>query len=64
MPFGSNHSRLKFQDRDSSPGKLPAGVRFKLLHLGDLHLERLSIREEKINQIIKADKRGCHTVFR
>ena len=33
--------------------KLPVGVSFKLLHLGDLHLERLSIREEKLNQIIK-----------
>ena len=28
---------------------------FKILHLGDLHLERLSIREEKVNQIIKAE---------
>jgi len=33
--------------------KLPAGIRFKLLHLGDLHLERLSIREEKLIQRIK-----------
>jgi hypothetical protein len=33
--------------------KLPSGVSFKILHLGDLHLERLSIREDKINQIIQ-----------
>ncbi len=34
-------------------GKLPADAHFKILHLGDLHLERLSIREENLNQIIR-----------
>ncbi len=32
--------------------KLPAGSHFRILHIGDLHLERFSIREEKLNKLI------------
>jgi predicted MPP superfamily phosphohydrolase len=33
--------------------KIPAGIRYKLIHLGDLHLEHLSIREEKLTKFIQ-----------
>ncbi len=33
--------------------KLPTGIRFRILHLGDLHLERRSIREDRLNAMIK-----------
>jgi hypothetical protein len=33
--------------------KLPAGFRLRLLHLGDLHIERLSRREVQLNRMIK-----------
>jgi uncharacterized protein len=32
--------------------KLPTGSRFRLLHLGDLHLERYSVREDRLNKLI------------
>jgi predicted MPP superfamily phosphohydrolase len=34
-------------------GKIPTGNHFKILHLGDLHLERHSIREDRLNALIK-----------
>jgi uncharacterized protein len=45
--------QIKITWQEIVTNKLPAGVRFQLLHLGDLHLERTSIREEKVNQLIK-----------
>jgi uncharacterized protein len=45
--------QIKISNQKISTSKLPAGISFKLLHLGDLHLERLSIREEKVNKIIQ-----------
>ena len=36
----------------SSP-KLQTGVHLKVLHLGDLHVERISMREQQVNQMIK-----------
>ena len=47
-PFQIKTTRHKI-----SSHKLHVGTKFIFLHLGDLHIERLSIREEKLNQIIK-----------
>lgn len=33
-------------------GKLPAGSHIRILHLGDLHLEHCSIREDRLNALI------------
>ncbi len=33
--------------------KLSPGTRIRILHIGDLHLERLSVREENLNHLIK-----------
>jgi len=33
--------------------KMPSGLHLKVLHLGDLHLERRSIREDRLNSLIK-----------
>ncbi len=33
--------------------KLPAGTRLKLLHLGDLHMERITPRERRLNALIR-----------
>lgn len=36
--------------------KIPQGLSFKVVHLGDLHIERLTRREQKILQVLEAEK--------
>jgi predicted MPP superfamily phosphohydrolase len=45
--------RISVTRQKIETNKLPPASRFAILHIGDLHLERLSIREEKLNGLIR-----------
>lgn len=44
---------VKLTRQSLSSDKLPPGYRLRLLHLGDLHIERLTRREAQLNRMIK-----------
>ncbi len=44
---------IKVSHQTVETGKIPAGEKFRILHIGDLHLERSSVREERLNQLIR-----------
>jgi predicted MPP superfamily phosphohydrolase len=44
---------IKVTHQELVTDRIPGNSQFRLLHLGDLHLEHYSIREEKLNKIIK-----------
>jgi predicted MPP superfamily phosphohydrolase len=44
---------LKLTRQSLSSDKLPPGYRLRILHLGDLHIERLTRREAQLNRMIK-----------
>lgn len=48
--------RLKLRRFTLESPKIPAGTKLKILHLGDLHMERLTRREEKILEHIKKEQ--------
>jgi predicted MPP superfamily phosphohydrolase len=43
---------IKLTRQNLSTAKLPAGYSLRLLHLGDLHIERLTRREMRLNRMI------------
>jgi predicted MPP superfamily phosphohydrolase len=45
--------RIRINRQTLETVKIPAGLSLKILHLGDLHLERRSIREDRLNALIK-----------
>jgi uncharacterized protein len=45
--------RIKTTYQELSSAKLPAGFKLRLLHLADLHLERITAREIQLLQLIK-----------
>ena len=44
---------LRVTRQSLSSAKLPAGVRLRVLHLADLHLERITERERQLNRLIR-----------
>ncbi len=44
---------VKLTRQSLTSGKLPSGYRLRLLHVGDLHIERLTYREAQLNRMIK-----------
>ncbi|MHC1784570.1 MAG: metallophosphoesterase [Anaerolineaceae bacterium] len=44
---------IKLTHQNLTTAKLPAGFNLRLLHLGDLHIERLTHREMQLNRMIK-----------
>lgn len=48
--------RLVVTRQSLQTGKLPTGSRLRVLHIGDLHIERLTQREKKLNQYIEEMK--------
>lgn len=51
--FWIEPQRLTLTRQRLVSGKLPAGTRVRLLHLGDLHMERITARERRLNAWIK-----------
>jgi uncharacterized protein len=51
--FWMEPNRISISHQEINTKKLPAGTQFKFIHLGDLHVERSSVREEKVNKIIR-----------
>lgn len=48
--------RIKITRQQLSTHKLPPGTKFTLLHLGDLHVERVTNRERELNRLINSIK--------
>jgi predicted MPP superfamily phosphohydrolase len=45
--------RLKVTHQVYTTSKLPAGSKIRVLHLGDIHVERMTKREKKLNELIR-----------
>lgn len=54
--FWIEPQRLTFTRQRLVSDKLPPGARIRMLHLGDLHMERITNRERRLNAWIKEQK--------